>query len=611
MTDINFPDIEADAISGMTAEQLLSAKTCQMIVDKEDRFEQDKCLNLCLLRCKEVGITARNFTNLLKEYKIKLANMRGVARGNKTKFIDQPIELNCGDWICDISGVKKNQVNISSGNVECKFASPIPVLVTEILKNIDDDTEKVKIMYFKEGWHSLICNRSTTASNTKIIELADKGLEVNSDNAKLLVKYIADLIALNLDIIPKYKAISKLGWLDNEFMPYSDIKFDGENEYKHLYESVTSRGDFDKWLKYTGELRKNKYLRLQMAASFAAPIVSKVNALSFILHFWGGTGNGKTVGAMVAASIWGNPKIGAYVRTMNNTLNNTLAIAAFFNNLPVVCDELQTIKKQGVSYDKLIMQCTEGVGRGRMKYDKVQRSQTWETAFIFTGEEPCTHENSGGGTKNRVIEFECVEKVVEDGKKVVNFILENYGFAGRKFVKCIADENLQERYAEIFKELLERDTTEKQAMAMACMLLGDEMACKYIYTDEKPLQVQDVSEFLKTNKEVDVSERAYEWVLNFIAVNNNKFNGSEVSECWGKIDEEYIYINKNILTSQMSSNNFEFDAVKTKWADKGYLVKNSQGRLFHCTKCYGIKGTYIKIRQKPDEVVVIPDEAPF
>ena len=51
--------------------------------------------------------------------------------------------------------------------------------------------------------------------------------------------------------------------------------------------------------------------------------------------------------------------------------------------------------------------------------------------------------------------------------------------------------------------------------------------------------------------------------------------------------------------------------IKTVWAKKGYLVKNSQGRLFHCTKCHGIKGTYIKLLQKPAENTEIPEEVPF
>ena len=62
-------------------------------------------------------------------------------------------------------------------------------------------------------------------------------------------------------------------------------------------------------------LRENIYLRLQMAASFASPIIEKVNGLPFVFHLWGGTGTGKTVGLMTAMSIWGNPRMGKTVRT--------------------------------------------------------------------------------------------------------------------------------------------------------------------------------------------------------------------------------------------------------------------------------------------------------
>lgn len=611
---VDLPNVEADFISTMTSEQLLSAETCQMIVDKDDGFEREKCLNQCLLRAKEVGVTERNFKNLLKEYKIKLANIRGVAKGNKTKFIDQPIELNCGDWICDIAGVKKNQMNASSGNYETKFASPIPIVATEILKNMDDNTEKVKLAFFKEGWQTLICNRSTTASTTKIIELADKGLEVNSDNSKLLVKYIADLVALNLDILPKYNAISRLGWVGDEFMPYNDnIKFDGEKDNKPIYDSVCERGDYQEWIDYTSNLRKRSaLLRMQMAASFASPLLEKINVLPFILHFWGETGTGKTVGLMIAMSIWGNPKKGKMWRTINNTTNYVMQLSAFMHNLPVGLDELQSIKQFNTNYDHFIMQICEGINRGRMSYDKVGKTESWDCAYIFTGEEPITKENSGGGTRNRVIEIECTEPVVESGNEVVEFILKNYGFAGRDFIDCIKGEDLKEQYKKIYDEIMETcDTTEKQAIPMSAMLLGDMLSVKYIYKNETPLTVADVKKYLATKKEVDISERAYEWILNLIAVNYGKFKGSEVAECWGKIDEENIFINKKILIDEMSKAGFEFDAVKAKWAKQGYLIRNSQGKMLHCTYCFGVKASYIKLKQRSEGQTEMSENPPF
>ena len=611
LQEILFPDVQADRISRMTSDMLLSEETCYMILNARDAFSVKKLEGLCLVQAGKLKVK-KEFAELLKAYKMKVAASRNINHGNKTEFTDQPIQLNCGEWVCDVSGVKKNEFDARSDTLKTKYASPIPVLVTEILENIEEGTEKIRIGYYKEGsWKSIICNRSTVASNTKIIELADRGLEVNSENAKMLVKYIADLTALNLDIIPRNKAVSTMGWHNEEFMPYSDLKFDGENEHKHLYESISESGNFEKWIDYTHNLRQNIYLRLQMAASFASPILSCVGALPFVLHLWGGTGNGKTVGMMVAMSIWGNPKSGKLVKTMNMTTNAMMTSAAFLNNIPFAGDELQTVKSY-TGYDSLIMRICEGIGRDRMKYNVVEKTQTWRCSFLFTGEENCIRDNSGGGTANRVISIECVEKVVEDGNSVVNFITENYGFAGRIITDAIKEENLQEQYAEIFRNIIQNsDTTEKQAMAMSSILLGDALACKYIYKNETPLSLNDVKRFLLSKNEVDVSERAYEFVLNLIAVNEKKFSKESPGEIWGKFCEKSILINKSILIREMRNNDFEFDAVKNKWSEKGYLLKNSAGRFIHQTKCFGMKAAYIKFKLNDIEETADLSEPPF
>lgn len=58
-----------------------------------------------------------------------------------------------------------------------------------------------------------------------------------------------------------------------------------------------------------------------MAASFASVLLEPLGCLSFVFHLWGGSGTGKTVGMMVAASVWGNPAEGALTRTLNSTPN--------------------------------------------------------------------------------------------------------------------------------------------------------------------------------------------------------------------------------------------------------------------------------------------------
>lgn len=603
---IEYNELTKDEYCSLTKEDLISPELFEKLLKLKDGFERTQAETMCINRARELKIV-NDFNKNYKAYKIKLAQENVNTFGMKTDFPEQPITLACGEWIANAFGVKRNKLNMNNGNVSTEVASPIPILPVEILENMDTGIEKLKLAYYKKGWKSLICERSKTASSSKIIELADKGIEVNSENSKLLVSYLADCISMNLYTLPRYKAISRLGWVENQFMPYdSDIKFDGEKENKYLFEAIEQAGSYDRWVEYMTPLRRNLYFRLQMAASFSSPLIEKVNALPFVFHLWGGTGSGKTVGLMAAMSIWGSPKMGKMVRTMNMTANSMLATAAFLCNLPFAGDELQTIKNRWEGYDNLIMKITEGIDRGRMSYDKINELKTWKCSFLFTGEEPCTKASSGGGTKNRVIEIECVDKVVDNGNEVVNFLNDNYGYAGIEFIKGIRKENLLKQYTEIFNGLITSvDTTEKQAMAMALILLADKLACKYIFIQDADLKISDVAEFLSSAKEVDIAERAYEFVINMIARNSTKFpdptNEYYGGEVWGRFEPDAVLINKDVLIKEMSAEGFEFEAVKNKWMDKGYVIKNKRGRSVHQTHCFGVKANYIKIKLKSDE----------
>lgn len=600
MQEISDIDFDKDFADSLSREDIMGDVACLWLMEAVDPVERMQREFKVYEKARGFGIL-RAFKDLYKAYKQKAALGLSDSDGYKTQFPQQPITLNCGDWECHGSVRKVVRENIET-------ASPIPVLVTGILKNAEDGIEKIELSFCKNGvWESVITKRSVAGSASRIIELADNGLEVNSENAKLLVKYIADLVRFNFGVIPSYKALGRLGWFNGEFLPYNtEVKFDGDAECRHLYEAVSSCGDFDEWVNYTHNLREDSMLlRLQMGTSFASPLIELVDALPFILHFWGGSGNGKTVGMSVASSIWGNPQKGCMWRALNNTVNFAMTASAFFHNLPVCLDELQTIKQNGMTYDKLIMCLTEGIDRGRMSYDKALRTKTWECAYIFTGEEPITREFSGGGAKNRVIELESTQKVIGDCNGTVEFVKKNYGHAGKRFIERVKNErDIKQQYKSIYGEILDTcDTTEKQAMSMALILLGDALAVKYIYTNEKPLKVSDIKQFLQSASEVDVSERAYDYVMNLVAANSGRFDSAEKTEIWGSIDDGVVSINKNILVREMSAKGFEFDAVKRKWFEKGYLIANTQGKFLHSTKINGIKASYIKLRTKAEENV--------
>lgn len=145
-----------------------------------------------------------------------------------------------------------------------------PILITARYININENTETVVIAYtIGDKWNFISVERERIASNTKIVNLANFSIDITSDTAKDIIKYLQYILQVNSSNIPIYKAVNRLGWVNNEFVPYSDkIKCDSELNFKDIIKQLKSKGNFEVWQKHCLLLRENIYLRLVMAASF-------------------------------------------------------------------------------------------------------------------------------------------------------------------------------------------------------------------------------------------------------------------------------------------------------------------------------------------------------
>ena len=576
------------------------------ILETTDVLERAQLIEAVRRKCQEVG-RLREFNNLLKAWVLKSTQLRKQGASNKTAFTDAPLRLNCGRWVADDMGVVLNDVT-AQGLPITSVACPHPILPVERYINIDTDTEKVKLAFFKDGrWRELTVDVGIVLNKNSIIQLADRGVLVTSESAKDLVRYLSETISLNSQEIPLYRSIGRMGWIEGDFIPYNDaVKYDGDADFKSIYENVRECGSYDVWLEHIRELRQDINIRLVLAASFASPLIEVVGALPFILHLWGTTGFGKTVSLMVASSVWGNPEMGCLTRTMNMTANAMARTACFLYNIPFCADELQQIKQNWSTYDSLIMYLTEGIDRGRAKArGGVEQTKTWRNSFIFTGEEPITKGASGGGVKNRVIEVECESKIIADGNHTANLVKSNYGHAGKLFIAHLSHlietdkQSIIDEYKTLFKGILEvTDTTDKQALSMALMLLADEIACECIFEDE-PLTIEQIKGYVVSESVVRVEDRAYDELVSLIGRNVNKFSEFS-SDAWGKIAENVATINKQVLEQELVKLGFDFGSVKKGWDKRGYIIKNSVGRYVHQTRVNGVKGNYIKIQLPED-----------
>ena len=546
---------------------------------------------------KSLGV--KGFVGLLNAYletKKRTDTTTSVQR--QTDFDGQPMELNSGAYLCDENGVQ----------VLDRFGLPLsvckqPILPVERLINVDSGEESVKL-WFKAGdqHRTVTVEKSAIASSSQILQLAAQGILVNGENAKLLSAYLQDIEWANYAEIPERRSAGRLGWIKNHgFSPYVDnLSFDGEASFKHVFNAVQQCGNYETWKDAMRKVRAEKGIgRLGLAASFASVILEPCGLLPFFFHCFGGSGFGKTVLLMLAASVWANPKLGEYITTFDSTGVGQEQLAGFLNSLPLCMDELQIQTASGQKdFDKIVYKLTEGIGRLRgAKSGGLQRVLTWKNCIITSGERPLSNENSGGGAVNRIIEVEVRDKIYDDLVWLVNVVSDNYGFAGREFVELLQDEGVsaevERKQKDAYRELLEMDTTEKQAASASAMVAADWFASSMIFQDGNDLTVEEVSKWLTKKADVDVNQRALDYLYELVLRNPVHFKpndfGTYSAEIWGRDDADTIYILPHVFEREMANGGFNA-RVFLSWARDRDIIQTDSDKK-RMTKVMRIGGT--------------------
>lgn len=500
---------------------------------------------------------------------IDVAKVEGNTVALSTFGLPDAPEYAMGFWTCDEAG---GIYRFGEGGQEVVACSHI-IFPLRRLVNAYTGAEKIEIAY-KRGtrWRTTTKPKSTISSANKIIELADEGVGVTSDNAKDLVKYLSDVEALNYDIIPEIKAFDRLGWMDDyqSFSPYlKGAVFDDADAFRGVYDAVTAHhGSLDAWMRDALAIRKTSPVQTKMAlaASLASAIVKPCGANPFFLHLWGGTEAGKTVALMFAASVWADPECGRYWKTFDSTAVGQEKMAGFLGNLPLIIDELMLIRDKK-SFDDIVYRLSEGQGRTRgNKEGGVQRQETWRLAVITTGEQPLSSAASGGGAVNRVIDCECTTKLFKDPHWAANSFRQNYGWLGERWISWLMQDDhlslVKSTYSGFYRTITDKHiTTEKQASAAALILTADSFATEAFFQDGQAISIDEIEAFLTSAREVDQNERAYEYILETIAMNDFHFSAPTDSyiEQWGWKDvlTNTVCINRTIFGKLMSDGGFD------------------------------------------------------
>ena len=558
----------------------------------QDDFTKERITNVVREMAKKAGCPKAVFNSMLKAATPKRSEMPNEMEAGGFTGIENLLngkQPSYGYYSCSDGGIYLYDMLNGQMLTVCSH----PVFPTRRYENIETGSEMLDVSFKRDGvWKTKSqIERKTVAQARQIVNLSEFGISVTSENAREMVNYMSAIDDMNREIIPRTETISRLGWVDGRgFSPYIEgVNYDNVGKFADTYKAVHEQGDFQKWLDVVKEIRATddfKPARIILAASVASVILRWTCNQPFIVHLWSPTsGSGKTIAVMLAASVWADPALGKFVKSMNSTMVANEQMAAFCNNMPLCMDELQTIEKNK-DFDDIIYMLCEGTGKTRSSKNLGIREQsTWLNVTITNGEMPINRDSRGGAI-NRVVSVEATGNLMprkERMREIAEIIRENYGFAGKMIVDAItADEiwkaKIKGTYDNIVNELV-KTATGKQANYGAALLTGDWLLDALIVHDGQRLTVEDINKHLATPDMVDMNLRAKEWLTDFIASSTANFrrNGDSEDEeftrqIYGKIAEDKsVYILPSILKQEMQKNRFDYLSF-IKWSyEKGFL----------------------------------------
>lgn len=588
-------------IEEVTKSDLLSREFMQEVFDEEDEIERGVNIANLMDRARELKVYT--------EFKILLDAFRKAEREalpEKTKGTlcqwtnfesDEYDNMICGYWNATERGILKPNSD--------EYACYHPILPVERLKNIETGAEQIKLAYKRNGtWHEIVVPKSLIASASKIVALAEQGIAVTSENAKLLVKYLSDVENQNDNFIKIKRSTSKFGWLNKDFIPFDgDIIFDGDMKFKQVSESVTTQGSYTTWLDHVRTVRARKRIESKfcLAASFASVLVAPLRGLPFFVDLWGGTEAGKSVALMLAASVWANPDENAFIGDYKSTETALEAKADMLNHLPMLLDDTSNQNRRlAENFESLVYVLCSGKGKTRSNKDiGINRESRWKNCIITNGEKPLTSYVNQGGAMNRILEISCDGYIFEDPRLTASVAKNNYGYAGRDFIKILKEigvEGIMEIQKSFLDELDNDEKMQKQSLSLSIVLTADKIATDYIFKDGEYIDIEEAKQVLIDKNEISDNERCYRFILDRVVANRGRFDPrNENIEQWGVIEDNYVLMISTALSRLCKEEGFSRLSF-LKWASDKGLIQGKNGRYDFTKKSNGICVKYVKIK---------------
>lgn len=291
-----------------------------------------------------------------------------------------------------------------------------PMFITRLL--VDSQTEELRaeVTYLRgERWVTrCVSRRAICDARVLVLETADFGAPVSTQNAGRLVEWFTAFEHTNLRALESVTSVDSTGWHDvgeqrvfvtHEVIGSDELVVDTRGDRSKLFAALKPRGTLEAHVEaLRAAWQADPVCAVMISASLAAPLLYIVGASNFAVHLPGESSRGKTSMLKIAASIWGNPESGQWLATWNMTRSAAEVRAQLLCDLPQCYDEIGGGDAEAA--EALVFSLCGGTGRHRTTRDlKARAAAAWRTILLSTGERELASEETATGAQVRVVQL--------------------------------------------------------------------------------------------------------------------------------------------------------------------------------------------------------------
>ncbi|WP_088185867.1 DUF927 domain-containing protein [Desulfosporosinus sp. FKA] len=561
----------------------------------ETIFNDKMLSNLAVVKQNDTALYARTKDKL--KGVVNLRDLENAVKQSIQKTLDLEFTKPSSEELSDlpISGVNYpanfrvtddgiHYVHVANNGPQLIRACGCPTVVKSRLFNQDTDTESLEITFKYQGtWRDIVVPRSLAVDSKKVIVLADRGMAVSSEGAKLLSKYFDDFLHDNPDL-PVKKAVARFGWRGKDFIfpglcPDVEIDIDDLGS-KHALKGFNTAGSLNEWCELAKKVRNYSLnARFILAAGFSTPLLKLLSQRNFIIHNHGNSQDGKTATLWLAMSIWGDPN--AIISSFDNTTTSLERRASLFSDLPLGINErevLSQFKKQDIS--SVLYMLGEGKGRGRGSKVGLQELNTWRTVVLTTGEGPLSNASSMDGLMTRTIELEGgpLAGNKDLARELYSALPNCHGHAGVAFLQRLmaAEQNEWIDFYRQAQQWLRENFTDRidsHLDALACVMTADYLSNRWVFGQEMDIarteayaMAKGIAEKLIKKQEASESERAWLEFMDWVGEHHEQLSGVFTNLKIGLREGENIYIIRRVVNEFLAQYSSAQKIIQA-WAD--------------------------------------------